>query len=240
MKGITLYRTLVRTLGRGVRYENACGVVSGEFKTLCPMLELTGQVHTYLGSILSHVILKFEMHRRSPSPLMHEAQSCRLENTTPQIVTSPASLSPALGLYILLSITTLLRPATNAVRPAYMTEILPGPSSPPSSSPGFRLNYAPRRGALGADLYHQTDGSLMRGDGGRATLEADSSTHLGEAGGIHPERSRTLPHPTARQVDSVANTCRAVCRDAQRDWMGGEPAETTRCFPSSSKPAEWR
>ena len=62
--------------------------------------------------------------------------------------------------------------------------ILPGRSPLPSSSPGFRLNHAPRRRDLGAHLRHQPDGSLMRGAGGRAALEADSS--IGGSSGIHP------------------------------------------------------
>ncbi|KAI5895660.1 uncharacterized protein SCHCODRAFT_02620030 [Schizophyllum commune H4-8] len=80
----------------------------------------------------------------------------------------------------------------------------------------------------------------MRGDGGHATLEADSPLHLGGLSGIHPWHGPTPLGDTTRQVDSVADTCRILGLNFGMCSTGGGSAPTTRCFTSSSKPAEWR
>ena len=130
------------------------------------------------------------------SPLsMHDAIPRRLKFPA----TSPASVSPA-GVPTTFPSSSTLRSSTKSVvRPAYSTNMLSGNSPPRSSPSDFQLNHTSRRDDLGALLRQQYVGSLMRGDGGRATLEADPSTHLGELSGIHPQRGPT---------STVGTTCR--------------------------------
>ena len=170
---------------------------------------------------------------------MHTTIPGRVKIPTSRIPTSPTSQSPARAPTTLPNISTMWYCSTNTVRPAHITDILSAFPPPRSFPPDFRLNYTPQCGDLGASLRHQTDGSLICGDGGRAPRSRPTRL-LPLTSSAAYTHSATLPHPSARHVDRIMDTCRTMGWETLWYSASDGRAIAARCFADCSKPAEWR